>query len=278
MNKVMIVSLLFNRQPFTKLFIENLINNTNEPFDLVLWDNGSQDPTQKLLDKIEKLKFKNGSTIKIIRNEFNHGIASSLYKIQDLRKNGQHFMKIDNDVAVPKNKNWLKEMINIIENNNNNIHIVGYPPHGEDFFYNNFEESQIEINGNKIQVYYSTAILACCFIASNKFFDKFRYKNYEKKYGIGCDGDIRKYIEKENLRGVYIRPKNDMITFLECDPKYHDKCPEANEYHQWKLNILNTSNEQINNNDEVKNEYNFIPTLVGNDESELNIDKELLIS
>jgi GT2 family glycosyltransferase len=134
MSKVMIVCLLFNRQPFTKLCLENLFNYTSEPFDLFLWDNGSEKPTLDLLDKLEGLKFVNGSTITVIRNKVNLGISDSEAKLQKFRKPGQHFMKLDNDVIVPKDSMWLTTLCEIMDNNTEGIKVVGYPMHDPKYF------------------------------------------------------------------------------------------------------------------------------------------------
>jgi glycosyltransferase involved in cell wall biosynthesis len=262
MNKVLIVSLLFNRQPFTKLFLENLFNYTLEPFDLLLWDNGSAYPTQKLLDKVEKLKFRNGSTVTIVRNSSNLGVASSLHKAQRYRKKDQHFMQLDSDVLVPKDNNWLNDLINIIENNNEGIQLAGYPQHPADVFYKEFSARWIALKNKNVQIYDTKNILGCCFIGHFSFYNNFEYQPSEKKYGTGSDMDVYSYATEHNVKMAYIRPVS-MIDFFENMGIY---CSESEEYHKWKLKMLH----------EKEYTSDFIPSRVSEDDSELNIKKELL--
>jgi hypothetical protein len=280
MNKVMIVSLLFNRQPLSKVCIESLFNYTTEPFDLFLWDNGSGKPTQELLDKLEGLKFVNGSTINIIRSKENIGVTEALRTLQGHRKPGQHWMKMDNDVIVPKDPAWLTDMREILENNVDNIKIIGFPPHEPKFFFNNFGEyvggfkehvlklrTPLTSKGiRKVMSYRSEIILAWCFLADQCVFSGFVYPTGVKKYGAGCEASVGIYMKEHNISAAYIYPPSMPMSAEKLD-LINEMCVEFIDYHKWKERKLL---EQ-----DIKGEE-FYPTKLGNDDSELKIRKELI--
>lgn len=135
MNKVLICTLSYNRQPYTKRFIEGLFNNTNEPFDLVIVEQGSAEPAKNFVKFLDGKKTENGSNIRVIYNEGNVGIPLALNQALKLRNPSQHFMKIDNDVILPSGyENWLTDMIEIIENcrDKDPIKIIGLSPYNFD--------------------------------------------------------------------------------------------------------------------------------------------------
>jgi len=132
MNKVLICITSYNRQPYTKQCLEALFNYTNEPFDLVIVDNGSAQPSLELLKNFEDRKYGNGSTSRVIYNKVNLGVAKALNIGMRLRQPGQHFMKLDNDMVLPNDhESWLTEMIDITENSRrdlDNIKLVALSP------------------------------------------------------------------------------------------------------------------------------------------------------
>lgn len=261
MNKVFIVTMLFNRQPYAKVYLENLFNYTDEPFDLILWDNGSQAPMQRLLDKVENLKFKNGSTVTIIRNKTNEGVGATLHHAQKLRKPHQHFMQLDADVIVPKDSKWLNKLIHIIEKNTENIEVIGFPQYNPKHFYDNYPGHIIYIDNVSYCVHDTADILGCCFLGHQKLFSKFNYPHSKKKYGEGCDLALITYARNNNTKMAYIRPAS-MVEFL--DDIF--VCKENGEYLKWKTETI--SNPRFFED--------FKPTEVGDDDSELNIYKHLL--
>jgi len=267
MNKIFITSVLFNRQPYTKLFIESLLNNTDEPFDLLLWDNGSGTPTQILLDKIEKLKFNNGTQITIIRNPINEGIGTAISKIQKFRKREQHFMKIDNDILVPENINWLTELIEIIESKENNISCVGYPQHIEQSFYEMFSPRKIFANNKEYIIYDSPSVLGTCFIGHANIYNEFNYVPCEKKYGEGDDMQLHTYVVNKGIKCAYIRPEK-MIICLDNNATLFNLYSENREYIEWKAKMVQQFNKNVNS---------FTPSELAHDNTELNIRQNILI-
>mgnify|MGYP001275461372 CR=1 FL=1 len=135
MNRILIATLSFNRQPYTKRFIESLFNGTNEPFDLVIIEQGSAKPAKDFCKYLEGKKTENGSNIRVIWNEENVGIPIALNQALSLRQPSQHFMKIDNDVIIPNDyHDWLSNMIEIVENHREKdpIKIIGLSPYEYD--------------------------------------------------------------------------------------------------------------------------------------------------
>ena len=131
MNKVLVAVLSWNRQPFTKRFLETFFNGTKEPVDMVIVEQGSAEPAKKLCKSIDGKITENGSTIKVIWNANNVGIPKGLNQAMSLKKPEQHFMKIDNDVIIPSTyPDWLTHMVDIIENTTekDNMKILGLSP------------------------------------------------------------------------------------------------------------------------------------------------------
>ena len=276
MNRVMIATLLFNRQPCTKACLESLFNYTAEPFDLFLWDNGSEKPTQELLDKVEGLEFANRTTITVIRNGENVGISDSLAALQEMRQPGQHWMKLDNDVIVPKDPMWLTDMLDILESNDAGLQVIGYPPHPDGFFftYEPFVRAKIGLaqpltsNGmDEVFVYRSESILGWLFLASSDFMDEFKYPSNVKKYGEGCDAALSAFASTNLVPMAYIHPVSmagSANSMLACK-----QCAEADEYQEWKMQMLATASRAEG--------WDFRPSTVGNDSTALKIRADLLI-
>ena len=272
-NKVMMVSLLFNRQPLTKKCLENLFNYTLEPFDLFLWDNGSEKPTLDLLDKLENLKFVNGTTITIIRNKVNVGISDSQAALQKFRKPNQHFIKLDNDVIVPKDATWLTMLCEILEKNTEGFEIAGYTSHPPQSFYSleHIERHIIKLSsplttdGRVAVDSYKTFMLAGFFLISSKFMDRFTFPSGVRKYGEGCDAAIGEYCTINQVPMGIIRTPS-MPDWMDNYDHLVDQCPEWKEYHAWKVECLHK-----------RETGDFKPISVGNDPSELRIRKDLLV-
>lgn len=134
MNKILSCILSFNRQPFTKRCLETFLNNTSEPVDLIIIDNGSKEPSLKLLKHFENKTLENGTTIKVIYNSHNIGIPKALNQALSFRDPSQHFFKLDNDMIIPDGySQWLTDMIECIEFSpyNDNVKIIGLSPFKE---------------------------------------------------------------------------------------------------------------------------------------------------
>jgi hypothetical protein len=276
MNKVMVVILLFNRQPLSKLCIENLFNYTLEPFDLFLWDNASEKPMQELLDKMEGLKFVNGSTVTIIRNKVNFGAGGSQAETQKLRKPGQHYLKLDNDLLVPKDPNWLTTLREILEKNTDGFQVIGYPIYDSKYFFENDKmfiptglklSSPLTTDGRIRVLVYRTLYVIGLALLSSIFMDKFRFPSGVKKYGEGDDMSIWGFAHQNKIPMIYTHPPS-MPEYMEGNDYLLAMCPEFREYHDWKVTLLKAKD---------KNTPDFHPTKVGNDTSELKIRKELIL-
>lgn len=131
MNRVLVCTLSFNRQPFTKRFLETFFAATSEPIDLVIIEQGSGEPAKKLCRLVDGKTTENGSTIRVIWNERNVGIPAGLNQAMSLKFTEQHYMKIDNDVIFPLGyPEWLTHIIEIAENHPDKdpVKIMGLSP------------------------------------------------------------------------------------------------------------------------------------------------------
>lgn len=271
-NKIMIACLLFNRQPLTKLCLENLFNYTLEPFDLFLWDNGSEKPTQDLLDKLEGMRFVNGSTITIIRNKTNIGISDSQAQLQKLRCAGQHFMKLDNDVIVPKDPIWLTVLREVLERNTDGFQVAGYSGLPSPNFYSNPAlirhvltfKTPLSDGRLKCDAYRAT-LISGFFMMHSIYMDKFVFPSGVRKYGEGCDAAVSEFSCVNSIPMLIVRPPSSP-DWMDNHDHLTSQCPEWVEYHAWKVSCLN----KVDKGD-------FRPTVVGNDTSELRIRKELML-
>ena len=101
MHKVLVCTMSYNRQPFTKRMLETFFKGTDEPVDMIIVEQGSGEPAKNFCRQVDGKTTANGSTIKVIWNEDNVGIPKALNQALALRRPDQHFMKIDNDVILP---------------------------------------------------------------------------------------------------------------------------------------------------------------------------------
>lgn len=120
--KLLIGMLSYNRLDFTKKVIESLYKNTDEnDFELIIYDNGSNDGTPEYLDKLSKDFFNNYENRKIttIQSPVNVGVAGGLNRILEHRDSKQHFMKLDNDIIFKEgtDRDWVKKIKEIFDTN-----------------------------------------------------------------------------------------------------------------------------------------------------------------
>lgn len=119
MNRILIGMLTYNRLSFTKKSLNSLFNNTNEPFDLTILDNGSEDETQVyLLDFLKSdLVVNSKNNVTLILKYDNIGVAKGMNTILSLRKPEQYFMKLDNDMVFDENtdKKWLTRILDFFD-------------------------------------------------------------------------------------------------------------------------------------------------------------------
>lgn len=119
--KAALMMVTYNRLKLTKKTIENILETTNHPYNLIIVDNGSQDGTVSYLKEI--LSDVTSDFLKkwdVISLEENKGVAigrniALFNAVQD--KDVSWLATVDNDVILPDN--WLSEAINIMRKNPN---------------------------------------------------------------------------------------------------------------------------------------------------------------
>ena len=178
MNKVLITTLSWNRCTYTKRLLETLLNNTNTSVDFIIVDNGSADSTINFLKTIENKKTKNGSTIRIHYNNRNLGVSEGLNIGLSYRLPEQHFMKLDNDMIIPNQPEWLNEMIEIIELSKpiDNVKIIGLSPFDPNR-YEHYQRRPVDLSNNKSYMVEDpgpNGILGCGELIHKDVFDKIK--------------------------------------------------------------------------------------------------------
>lgn len=108
----------YNRLDLTKQTLDNLIETTDYPFDLIIVDNDSKDGTVDYLYSFVEKKLaeeqKYFREFKLIKNEKNLGIAVA--RNQALQaSSGEWLSTLDNDVLLPQG--WLSQCIAILRAN-----------------------------------------------------------------------------------------------------------------------------------------------------------------
>ena len=106
--QISVVMPVYNGEKFVARAIESILNQTFKDFEFIIIDNKSTDKS------VEIVKSFNDSRIKLIQNEENFGIATSLNKgIKHSR--GQYIARMDaDDLSYP---NRLEEQVSFLEKN-----------------------------------------------------------------------------------------------------------------------------------------------------------------
>jgi GT2 family glycosyltransferase len=90
------------RTEYTAKTLETLYLTVNtRKHRIIIVDNGSCEATQNLLNKAAR--------IEVIRLHENIGTAKAVNKAWQLRKDGEHCIKMDNDVVI-HSRNWVEDM------------------------------------------------------------------------------------------------------------------------------------------------------------------------
>lgn len=120
----------YNRLELTKKMFESFSKNTNTPYNLTIVDNGSTDSTVEWLKNIQTSD--ECKSLHIIYNDNNKGIAYARNQClkSGMKNNPDYFCTLDNDVLFPEN--WLKDIIKVMNSNNDyciglNYEGVNYP-------------------------------------------------------------------------------------------------------------------------------------------------------
>ena len=102
---VSIITLTFNKAEFTYQYLESIIAHTDIPYELIIVDNGSQDETTSLLDRLEN--------VTTIKNEGNLGFIKGCNQGAS-KARGKYLLFLNNDINVTPG--WLSKLVKTIEN------------------------------------------------------------------------------------------------------------------------------------------------------------------
>ncbi|NQE54145.1 Glycosyltransferase AglG, partial [ANME-1 cluster archaeon GoMg3.2] len=102
---VSIITLTFNKVEFTYQYLESILAHTDIPYDLIIVDNGSQDETTSLLDRVEN--------VSVIKNNENLGFIKGCNQGASKAK-GRYLLFLNNDINVTPG--WLSKLVRTIEN------------------------------------------------------------------------------------------------------------------------------------------------------------------
>jgi glycosyltransferase involved in cell wall biosynthesis len=105
---ISIILPVFNTDKYLQQSIESILNQTFTDFELIIIDDGSTDNSLKIIQSFDD------NRIKIIQNQTNQGISTSLNKSIDLAQ-GKYIARMDaDDISMPER---LKKQVAFLEKN-----------------------------------------------------------------------------------------------------------------------------------------------------------------
>ena len=104
---VSIVVPVLNQPSLTRTFLESVYANTNRPFEIILVDNGSALPVQRLVTEFQK----SHDNLVYVRNPRNEGFGYACNQGMACAR-GDVVVVINNDVQVPSG--WLSRMLAVL--------------------------------------------------------------------------------------------------------------------------------------------------------------------
>ncbi len=264
-NKVLVWIVNYNRQPFLKRCLETLFNNTAQPFDLIIYDNNSAQPTKELLKHFEKRKWSNGCTSDVIHLKENIGTTNIYHAVSKYKRKSQFLLKMDNDTQAPENKYWLNEMIEIIEDQSNPFEVIALPTKlFKDITDWTKKGPVITKYGKVLEVPVNVSPLS---LFSPKFLKNLKFKKIPNNNFCYAPGQyheerqIADHVRRHNLLMGYLYKENekDFLYFLQQDDRGYE---EIRLYNQWKEDRKKTN---------AYKPFELPISSYGNDTSPLNI-------
>lgn len=220
------------RTKYTRRTILKLLNNTDfDKHKIVIVDNGSCEETKEFLSAYD-------NWVTVITNETNLGTAKAINKAWALREEGQHLIKMDNDVEI-HNIDWVDEMeevINLSERLPKPIGILGLKRVDlfEDTYRNDSYKSTLvqipHIKGERWHVVEQCHhIMGTCQMYNYKLIDKIG--GLEQMDGLyGFDDSVASL--KSELAGF----NNAFLSHIKID---HIDTAENVSYTKWKADYAN---------------------------------------
>ncbi len=110
---VSVVVLAFNKAEYTARCLDALTATLWRPLEVVLVNNGSTDGTAAVFDDFAARAGGCGITVKLVRNETNHGAATGRNQALALAS-GRLVAFLDNDVVV-RSRDWVKRLSEVLD-------------------------------------------------------------------------------------------------------------------------------------------------------------------
>lgn len=112
---VSIVTCVWDHEDLTATMLDQLMSTVTEPFELVIVDNGSKQPTRDLLENFKNIK----PDTKVITEPINTGFAEGM-NTAIKNSEGEYVIVISNDVGM-YDKNWHLKLIEPIKQNHKTL-------------------------------------------------------------------------------------------------------------------------------------------------------------
>lgn len=227
MNKALIAMAVYNtaenkKFEVTKRTIDGLINSyVDHRHDLYIIDNGSHHETIDYILSLPKRVTK-------IFNGANIGTARAINKAWQFRKEGQHAIKMDDDVIIHCD-NWVEQMIEAIDCDHN-IGIVGLkrkdcwenPKHEEEDYKSTLIQLPHTAGSRWINVEVVRHVIGTCQMYNSALLDKMGFLYQPSLYGY--DDVIASH--KSQIAGFY----NCFLNHIDIDHIDEGNTP----YQSWK--------------------------------------------
>lgn len=214
----------FNRQPMLKRTLEHLFNHTNTPFDLVIVDNASAKPTKEFLELFQNKVWKDGSTSQVVFNSENKGTTDTYADIVKYIKQGQYYLKLDNDVIVPRDKEWLNNLIELLQTEHS-LEVIAYPTRQKKDVIAKFKTKPRKSKFGEIVPI--GVNVSPCSLYSYRFIRYLRFKrinesNFTQQTKENEEVQIARHSKKTGYEMAYLYVKPDLHTVDDSCPVFLD--------------------------------------------------------
>ncbi len=102
-----ILMIVLDRFEYTKKAIKAVLENTDYPFKLFIFNNGSEPKVRRYLDRLDD------NRIEIFHSNTNIGLVPAMNMFFDRFKDCRYVAKVDNDTVVPKG--WLEKLKEVMD-------------------------------------------------------------------------------------------------------------------------------------------------------------------
>jgi GT2 family glycosyltransferase len=241
MKSICIIVVTYNSLKYIKNFLDNIYSSTDLDFELIIYDNNSQDGTVEFLKKIKSNLIKT----KIIFSDknINFGPANNYVIFNEIESESEYILFLNNDIEFKKG--WLENLANcMIKSNadvvgaklvypNNTIQhcgikfdICGMPHH----IYRFASKDLPEVNKQKE---FPNVTAACMLMKRQDFID---VGGFDEKYINGYeDNDLCMKLWLKNKKIVY-EPNCELIHYESVCPGISDNNILSGNYffNRWK--------------------------------------------